>query len=167
MSRSLNKVQLIGRLGGDPQMRYTQTGLAVTTFSLATNRQWQGKDGEMREETDWHTIVAWDRLAQICNEHLTKGRLVYIEGRLQTRSWEQDGQTRYKTEIVALDMLILDSRAGALPHDEDAEIEQPVAVAAASRETAARREAKPVPVAAQRRAPSRTEDETDPDDLPF
>jgi len=165
MSRSLNKVQLIGRLGGDPQMRYTQTGLAVTTFSLATNRQWQGKDGEMREETDWHTIVAWDRLAQICSEHLTKGRLVYIEGRLQTRSWEQDGQTRYKTEIVALDMLILDSRGGTLPRDEDVEAPEPVAVAA--RESAGRRDDRPLAAVAQRRGQARTEDETDPDDLPF
>jgi single-strand DNA-binding protein len=165
MSRSLNKVQLIGRLGGDPQMRYTQTGLAVTTFSLATNRQWQGKDGEMREETDWHTIVAWDRLAQICSEHLTKGRLVYIEGRLQARSWEQDGQTRYKTEIVALDMLILDSRGGTLSEDESAEATQAVAVT--PRENGTRREAKPIAVAAPRGAKARPEDETDPDDLPF
>src|SRR5215210_1415577 len=100
MSRTLNKVQLIGRLGGDPQLKYTQSGTAVATFSLATNRQWQGKDGTSREETDWHNVVAWDKLAQTCGEYLTKGRLVFIEGRIQYSTWEYQGQTRYKTEIV-------------------------------------------------------------------
>src|SRR5438067_9296387 len=122
MSRTLNKVQLIGRLGGDPQMRYTSSGVPVVSFSLATNRQWQDKDGSLREETDWHNIVAWDKLAQICAEHLTKGRLVYIEGRLQYRSWEFEGQTRYKTEIVATDMLILDSKGA--PVTEEVETRQ-------------------------------------------
>src|SRR5919201_5341442 len=110
MSRTLNKVQLIGRLGGDPELRYTQSGMARTTFSLATNRAWQDKDGSQREETDWHSIVAWDKLAQNCAEYLSKGRLVYIEGRLQYRSWEFEGKTGTKSEIVALDMLILDSK---------------------------------------------------------
>src|ERR1041384_4408953 len=110
MSRTLNRVQLIGRLGADPQMKYTSSGAPVTTFSVATNRQWQDKEGNLREEADWHNIVAWDKLAQTCAEFLSKGRLVYIEGRLQTRSWEgNDGQTRYKTEVNATDMLMLDS----------------------------------------------------------
>ncbi len=112
MARSLNKVLLIGRLGADPEMRYTGTGMAVTTFSLATNRQWNDRDGNVQEETDWHYVVAWDRLAQICNEHLSKGRLVYIEGRLRTRTYEANGQKQYRTEIVASDMLMLDSAGG-------------------------------------------------------
>src|SRR3954470_10378216 len=113
MARTLNRVQLIGHLGGDPEVRHTGTGLPVATFSLATNRQWPGKDGTQQEETEWHTIVVWDKLAQICSEHLSKGRLVYIEGRLHTRSWEYNGQKQQKTEIVASDMLILDSRQSA------------------------------------------------------
>jgi single-strand DNA-binding protein len=110
MSRTLNKVSLIGRLGKDPEMRYTASGAAVTTFTLATNRMTKAADGTAQEETDWHTIVTWDKLAETCNQFLTKGRQVYIEGRLQTRTWEQDGQKRYKTEVVANEMLILDSK---------------------------------------------------------
>ena len=110
MARTLNKATLIGRLGRDPEMRYTASGTAVTTFTLATNRFRQGLDGQPQEETDWHTIVTWDKLAETCNQFLTKGRLVYVEGHLQTRSWEQDGQKRYKTEVVAREMIILDSK---------------------------------------------------------
>jgi single-strand DNA-binding protein len=110
MARTLNKVTLIGRLGRDPEMRYTASGTAVTTFTLATNRFRQGPDGQPQDETDWHTIVTWDKLAETCNQFLTKGRLVYVEGHLQTRSWEQDGQKRYKTEVVAREMIILDSK---------------------------------------------------------
>jgi single-strand DNA-binding protein len=110
MARTLNKVQLIGRLGADPETRFTQAGMQVTTFSLATNRQWTGKDGEAQEETEWHSIVTWDKLAQICSEFLVKGALVFIEGRLHTRSWETDGHKQYRTEVVASDMLMLDSR---------------------------------------------------------
>jgi single-strand DNA-binding protein len=164
MSRTLNRVQLIGRLGADPQMRYTQSGTAVTTFSLATNRQWQSKDGDFREETDWHSIVAWDKLGQICSEHLTKGRLVYIEGRLQNRSWEQDGQTRYKTEIVASDMLILDSRGTA-----GEEAAPQIASAPAVEPERSRKVPSMAGAGASRTAkPSQVSvDESDPDDLPF
>ena len=109
MARSLNEVNLIGRLGRDPEMRYTAAGTAVCSFTLATNRFRQGADGTPQEETDWHNIVTWDKLAETCNQYLTKGRLVYIKGSLQTRSWEQDGQKRYKTEVVAREMIILDS----------------------------------------------------------
>lgn len=163
MSKSLNKVQLIGHLGGDPQMRYTASGVPVTTFSLATNRQWQDKEGNPREETDWHTIVAWDRLGQICSEHLTKGRLVYIEGRLQTRSWESDGQTRYKTEIVASDMLILDTR-GTTPAVESA----PAAAAVEAKpRTAARAGSLAAAGASRSSRVVSSEPEEDPEDLPF
>ena len=110
MARSLNKVTLIGRLGRDPEMRYTASGTAVCTFTLATNRFRQGTDGTPQEDTDWHTIVTWDKLAETCNSFLSKGRLVYVEGSLQTRSWEQDGQKRYKTEVVAREMIILDNK---------------------------------------------------------
>src|SRR5215216_5969882 len=113
MARTLNRVQLIGRLGADPEVKITPSDLTVASFSLAANRQWKNRDGELQEETDWHNIVAWDKLAQICGEHLTKGRLIYVEGRLRTRSWEQNGQKQYRTEVVASDMLILDGKGGA------------------------------------------------------
>ena len=112
MAGSLNKVLLIGNVGRDPEMRYLQSGEPVTTFSLATNRRWTGGDGQPREETEWHNVVAWRKLAEQCNEYLNKGRKVYIEGRLQTRSWDDQatGQKRFRTEIVADRMIMLDSR---------------------------------------------------------
>ncbi len=112
MAGSLNKVLLIGNVGRDPEMRYLQSGEPVTTFSVATNRRWSGSDGQPREETEWHNVVAWRKLAEQCNEYLIKGRKVYIEGRLQTRSWDDQasGQKRFRTEIVADRMIMLDSR---------------------------------------------------------
>ena len=107
----INKAILVGNLGQDPEMRYTQSGQPLTTFSVATNRRWTGTDGEPQEETTWHNIVAWGKLAEICNEYLSKGRQVYVEGRLQTRQYEdREGVTRYRTEIVALDMQMLGGR---------------------------------------------------------
>ena len=111
MAGYLNKALIIGNLGRDPEMRYTQGGQAVTNFSVATSRRWTGPDGEQREDTEWHRIVAWGKLAEICNEYLSKGRSVYIEGRIQTRQYEdREGVTRYTTEIVALEMQMLGSR---------------------------------------------------------
>ncbi|HYF61391.1 MAG TPA: single-stranded DNA-binding protein, partial [Herpetosiphonaceae bacterium] len=112
MAKDLNKVQLTGRLGADPEMRFTPQGSAVTTFRVASNRTWKTTEGEQKEDTEWFSIVAWNKLAEICNQYLTKGSRVYIEGRSQTRSWEDttSGQTRYKTEIIANDMIILDGR---------------------------------------------------------
>jgi len=113
MAGSLNKVILIGNVGRDPEMRYLQSGEPVTTFSVATNWRRKGADGEYRDETEWHNIVAWRRLAEQCNEFLTKGRKVYIEGKLQTRSWEDrdtPGKKNFRTEIVADSMLMLDQR---------------------------------------------------------
>ena len=162
MARTLNKVQLIGRLGADPEQRTTNSGVAVTTFSLATNRQWQGKDGTLQEETDWHTIVAWERLAQICSEHLTKGRLVYIEGRLRNRSWEANGQKNYKTEVVATDMLILDSK-GSQPEGEVREVGEVNSRAAKNGKVAAG----VVTAVRERRPQTVAEVVEDPDDLPF
>ncbi|HMA38339.1 MAG TPA: single-stranded DNA-binding protein [Chloroflexia bacterium] len=110
MSRTLNKVTLIGHLGKDPDMRYTASGAAVTSFTVATNRYTKAADGTSAEETEWHPVVAWDKLAETCNQFLHKGSKVYLEGRLQTRSWEQDGVKRYKTEIIISEMILLDAR---------------------------------------------------------
>lgn len=112
MARSLNKVMLIGRLGKDPEVRYTQGGSAVATFSLATNESWKDQEGNMQERTDWHNIVAWSKLAEICQQYLKKGKQVYIEGRIQTRSYDDKntGAKKYITEIVASSMIMLDSR---------------------------------------------------------
>jgi len=110
-SRSLNKVQLIGNLTRDPELRYTPQGTAVCTFGLATNRSWVTDAGERKEETEFHRIVAWNKLAELCSQLLFKGRRVFVEGRLQTRTWTgQDGTQRQTTEIVIEDMIILDSR---------------------------------------------------------
>jgi single-strand DNA-binding protein len=120
MAGGLNKVMIIGNVGRDPEMRYTPSGSAVTSFSVAVSRRWTTPDNQTRDETEWFNVVAWDKLAETCNQLITKGRKVYIEGRLQTRSWEgQDGQKRYRTEVIAATMLLLDSRPqGTGPRDE-------------------------------------------------
>ena len=110
MANGLNKAILIGNLGRDPEVRYTPSGLAVANFSIATSESWTNKEGEKETRTEWHRIVAWRRLGEICGEYLHKGKEVYIEGRLQTRSWEdQDGNKRYMTEIVAQNLQMLGS----------------------------------------------------------
>ncbi|OGG06061.1 hypothetical protein A3D05_04130 [Candidatus Gottesmanbacteria bacterium RIFCSPHIGHO2_02_FULL_40_24] len=109
--RSLNKVILIGNLTRDPELRYTPAGTAVCTFGLATNRQWTTQTGETKEETEFHRIVSWNKLAELCSQLLSKGRKVYVEGRLATHTWTgQDGNQRTTTEIVIDDMIILDSK---------------------------------------------------------
>lgn len=150
MARTLNKVQLIGRLGADPEAQTTPSGKQLTTFSLATNRQWTGQDGTLNVETDWHRIIAWSTLGETCAAHLRKGRLVYIEGRLSYRSWEADGQTHQRCEVIASDMLMLDSRP-----EEAATPPQP---ATARKEPARSRSS---------RAPQEVEDEEDLMALPF
>ncbi len=111
MARSLNKVMLIGNLTRDPEMRYTPQGTAVCTFGLATNRQWVTESGEKKEDAEFHNLVAWNKLAEICTQLLKKGRKVYVEGRLSTRSWQgQDGSQKQRTEIVISDMVILDKK---------------------------------------------------------
>lgn len=111
MSRGLNKVMIIGNLGRDPEMRYTPSGRPVTTFSVATSRTWNTADGERRVETEWFNIVAWSSLAEICKQYLSKGRQVYIEGRLQTRHWDDaEGNKHTSVEIVANEMIILGDR---------------------------------------------------------
>lgn len=113
----INKAILIGRLGSDPEVRYTPSGDAVANFSIATSEEWKDKNsGEKMERTEWHRIVAWRRLGEICGEYLSKGRQVYVEGRIQTRSWEdKNGVKRYTTEIVATDVQFLGARESGGP----------------------------------------------------
>jgi single-strand DNA-binding protein len=114
MARGLNKVMIIGNLGRDPEMRYTPSGKPVTSFSVAVSRSWVKPEGERTETTDWFNVVAWGRLAEICSQYLTKGSMVFVEGRLETRSWEaENGQKHYRTEVVANDVNILDRRGRA------------------------------------------------------
>jgi len=169
MARDLNKVQLTGRLGADPEMRYTPQGHAVTTFRAASNRSWRTADGETHEDTEWFRVVAWNRLAEICHQWLSKGSRVYVEGRMQTRQWQdQEGQTRYQTEIIAIDIIILDSRRDGTP----APIDDPPAQGNAARAAAP---AAARPIAASRKtatAPKiatlpRGKDAFKEEDLPF
>src|SRR5947207_3723674 len=114
MAKSVNKVILVGRLGRDPELKYTANGVPFCRFSMATDDSWNDKNsGERQERTEWHNIVAWDRLAEICNQYLTKGKLIYIEGALQTREWDdQEGNKRKTTEVRARDMVMLSGGAG-------------------------------------------------------
>jgi len=144
MAKELNKVQLTGRLGADPEMRFTPQGHAVTTFRVASNRSWRGADGEAHEDTEWFRVVAWNKLAEICNQFLAKGARVYVEGRLQTRQWQdQEGQRRSSTEVIANDMIMLDTRRDApdAPAEDhmSARVGVPAAAAAAPARAAANR----------------------------
>lgn len=117
---SVNKVILIGNLGADPELRYTATGTAMATFSLATKEAWTGKEGGKEERTEWHRIVAWARLGEICGEYLAKGKQVYIEGKLRTRSWEdKDGNKRYTTEVLAQVMQMLGPAGERVPSEKE------------------------------------------------
>jgi single-strand DNA-binding protein len=118
----LNKVMIIGNLGKDPEMKFTPSGKPVTTFSVAVGRMYKTPEGESREETEWFRVVAWNQLAEICNQYLHKGNKVYVEGRLQTRTWKDNsGQDRYMTEVIANDMQMLDTRqAGQGPSEAPA-----------------------------------------------
>jgi single-strand DNA-binding protein len=139
---SLNKVMIIGNVGTEPEMRFIASGKPVTTFSVATNRIYSGADGERKEETEWFNIVVWNKLAELCNQFLGKGRLVYIEGRLRTRSWEgQDGQKHYRTELIAEQVTFLDK--SGQPLDKNA---QPMAESG---------------------QPGEKSDAIEPDDIPF
>lgn len=162
MARSLNKVQLIGNLTRDPELRYTPSGSAVCTFGLATNRSWTTDSGEKREETDFHRIVAWNKLAELCSQFLVKGRKVYVEGRLSTRNWTgQDGQQKSTTEVIIDDMILLDKPGQTTAAGQGAptteEEEAPKAKKPAKKEDAD-------DVAPAR---SNSEEEVMPDDIPF
>jgi single-strand DNA-binding protein len=118
----VNKVILIGRLGKDPEVRYTPDGTMVTNFNLATDEQRKDKNGEKIQKTEWHKIVTWGKLAEICGNYLVKGKLVFVEGRIQTRSWEdKEGVNRYTTEIIASNMQMLDSKGQAKAGDTSLE----------------------------------------------
>ena len=132
MARSVNKVILVGNLTRDPELRYTPQGHAVCTFGIATNREWV-TNGEKQEAADFHNIVSWNKLAELCSQLLGKGDKAYVEGRLQTRSWDgEDGKKRYKTEIVIDEMLILNSKrsgpaaAGSAGEESQVEVEEKV-----------------------------------------
>jgi single-strand DNA-binding protein len=125
MTRGLNKVMIIGHLGRDPEMRYTPSGRPVTTFSVATNRSWQSADGERHEETEWFNVVAWGSLAEICKQHLHRGQQVYVEGRLQTRRWEDsESKTHFATELVAREVIMLGERREGVEPTPEAESEE-------------------------------------------
>ncbi len=159
MARSLNKVMLIGNLTRDIELRYTPQGTAVATFSIATNRQWKTESGEMKDNAEFHRIVAWDKLAEICSKMLKKGTRAYVEGRLQTRSWQaQDGSQKQTTEIVITDMLVLDSRGKSDEINMPDEVNQEVPEVVEEKKPAVKKEKKAEAVA---------EDVIDNDDIPF
>jgi single-strand DNA-binding protein len=118
MSKGINKAIIVGNLGADPEMRYTANGSAVTNFSVATTDSWKDKQtGEQQERTEWHKVVTFNKLAEICGQYPKKGSKVYVEGQIQTRKWQgQDGQDRYTTEIVARDVQMLDSKGSGQPN---------------------------------------------------
>lgn len=150
---SVNKVTLIGNLGRDPEVRYSPSGAAVCNLAIATSRSWKDKtSGERQEETEWHRVVFYERLAEVCGEHLKKGKSVYIEGRLKTRKWtDKNGVERYTTEIIGQEMTMLGSR------DADENGSKPAA-----------RQAPPAQARPQRAAPaSGTGFDDMPDDIPF
>jgi single-strand DNA-binding protein len=156
MSGSVNKVILIGRLGKDPEVKYTPSGAPVAKFSLATDEVFKDRSGEQQKHTEWHNIVAWNKLAEICGEYLTKGKLVYIEGRIRSRQWEdQAGNKRTAYEIIALGMQMLGSRAES----------ERAAVAAAA--NAAPPPAEPAPVEKAAATEPPPESEITDEDVPF
>ncbi len=167
-SRSLNKVLLIGNLTRDPELRYTPTGAAVCTIGLATNRYWTTESGEKKEETEFHRVVAWNKLAELCSQLLTKGRKIYVEGRLRTNTWQTaDGATRSSTEIVIEDMIILDSRkVGVISEEGPSSEAAGEAVAAPTAPKATDKGGKKPAKGKSEAAPTGTE-EVNPDDIPF
>ncbi|MBI2049472.1 single-stranded DNA-binding protein [Candidatus Roizmanbacteria bacterium] len=167
MARSLNRVQLIGNLTRDPELRYTPNGSAVCSFGLATNRTWKKETGEKHEEAEFHNIVAWNKLAELCSQFLVKGRKVYVEGRLSTRSWTaQDGNQRTRTEIVISDMILLDSRRVEGELEEEKTITSPQKAEKATEKKPS--SAKTLEVKKDKKIQSdEATDEVVPDDIPF
>lgn len=175
MARSLNRVQLIGNLTRDPELRYTPNGTAVCSFGLATNRSWTTDTGEKHEDTEFHRIVSWNKLAELCSQFLSKGRKVYVEGRLATRKWTaQDGQQRNATEVVIDEMILLDSRRLGEDVTKDTETKAPEVETAPADDST-------VPVqstgeSSKKQVKKKTEEvktqvtdeeEVNPDDIPF
>lgn len=168
-SRSLNKVQLIGNLTRDPELRYTPSGAAVCTIGLATNRYWTTDSGEKKEETEFHRVIAWNKLAELCSQLLTKGRKIYVEGRLRTNAWTAaDGTQKTTTEIVIEDMIILDSRRpGVAP--AEGESQTPPESAGAPPAPASTPAAQKIDDSAGSNtpAPAPANEDVNPDDIPF
>ncbi len=167
MARSLNRVQLIGNLTRDPELRYTPQGTGVCTFGLATNRSWTTDNGDKKEEAEYHKIVAWNKLGELCSQLLTKGRKVYVEGRLSTRSWAgQDGIQKTTTEIVIDDMIILDSRRdGASAASASEAADMSYEEAGVESEEAEEKPAKKVTKAKTEKVEE--SEDVNPDDIPF
>ena len=186
MARSLNQVQLIGNLTRDPELRYTPNGTAVCSFGLATNRSWKTDAGERHDEAEFHNIVSWNKLAELCSQFLVKGRKVYVEGRLSTRTWTgQDGAQRNKTEIVISDMILLDSRRpegetetqekkisasakGSGPPEEEKPTDIPATEGGDKKKPSDKSAGKEEKVAVSKAAArEESQDEVVPDDIPF
>ena len=168
MARSLNKAVLIGNLTRDPELRYTPQGTAVCTFGVATNRQWVTESGEKKEDAEFHRIVAWSKLAEICSQLLTKGRKVYVEGRLQTRSWQgQDGNQRQTTEIVISDMIILDSRRDAVSGEGEFDIPDSVGAEVPTNAVEIPVEEAPKEKKAPKKEKKASKKEEDDEEIPF
>lgn len=154
MAKSLNKVQLIGNLTRDPELRYTPNGTAVCSFGLATNRSWTTESGEKKDEAEFHKIVAWNKLAELCSQFLNKGTKVFVEGRLATRNWTtQDGTQRSSTEVVISDMILLGGRRG---EESEAQTETKKKAVKVKEEDKKEEEFKEIP-----------EEEIAPEDIPF
>lgn len=172
MSRDLNKVLIIGRLGKDPELRFTQSGQPICSFTVASGRSWRDGSGGQHDETEWFRVAAWDKLGEICNQYLTKGTRIYVEGRLQTRKWQdQNGQDRYSTEVIASEMIMLDApnarpaeRDPGRPEQEpaDDEVYMPPAAPPPSAQAAAR-----VPGLRKSSAGAVVRPPSDDEDLPF
>ncbi len=163
MARSLNKVELIGNLTRDPELRYTPQGTAVCTFGLATNRSWVTDSGEKKEEADFHRLVAWNKLAELCSQLLAKGRKIYVEGRLSNRSWTaQDGQQKNITEIVINDMIILDAKRDGAEHVATEEVHD-----FGEESQVTEKQAKPKAEAVTKKAKEVPSEDINPDDIPF
>ena len=174
MAKSLNRAQLIGNLTRDPELRYTPNGTAVCSFSIATNRSWTTDSGEKKDQADFHRIVAWNKLAEICSQFLVKGRKVYVEGRLTTRNWNaQDGTQRSTTEVIITDMILLDSRRQEEDRLESVPAEEVVEEIEENKEEKKGRQKKNTrgkkeekkPKGSDKEGPSN--DEIAPDDIPF
>lgn len=160
----LNKAILIGNLTRDPELRYTPSGQSVASFGVATNRRWKDSEGETRVETEFHEIVTWGKLAEICNQILKKGRKVYIEGRIQTRSWEApDGSKKFRTEIVAQEMRALDGK----PQEEDEKAEEILEEISEIPEKVVPTEEKKQAEKKPKEEGKKEEEEIDLDDIPF
>lgn len=166
MARSLNKVELIGNLTRDPELRYTPQGTAVCTFGLATNRSWVTDSGEKKEEAEFHRIVAWNKLAELCSQLLAKGRKIYVEGRLSNRSWTgQDGVQKSVTEIIINDMIILDSRREVKEGGE--EVAPDFTEAEAPSETVEPKKSSKKEEKKDVKPTEPVSDDVNPDDIPF